>query len=363
MLLGYRYYDASVGRFISSDPAKAGDNWYAYCHNNPLVRTDPVGLDDADKKQRGENHKLDPKQVETIKEKIRELTGQNNETAKKERNALEQKLKAHEKAVGERGFGGDRPIQGNRPPNQRGNNPPNKNPPNNNPPNQRGNNPPKNNPPNGGNNGNGDANASGGGGNVGYDPGMGGVTEFLLGIGLALGLGGSGGGGFGGGICDNVGPISVPVIASCFEAGTLVVMADGTLKKIEYIHAGDMVLSYDEQTGITMAKEVLYKSKQLNEEDGIIISLPDGETIMATANHPFYVVGRGFVMARDVTLQMELKLTSGALVQAANISHQTAMKRLVYNLTISDFHNYFVGKAGVLVRGLSAVPASRSNHR
>ena len=46
MLLGERYYDASVGRFISSDPAKAGDNWYAYCENNPLTRTDPQGLDD-----------------------------------------------------------------------------------------------------------------------------------------------------------------------------------------------------------------------------------------------------------------------------------------------------------------------------
>jgi RHS repeat-associated protein len=44
MLLGHRYYDASVGRFISSDPAKAGDNWYAYCDNNPLSRIDPSGL-------------------------------------------------------------------------------------------------------------------------------------------------------------------------------------------------------------------------------------------------------------------------------------------------------------------------------
>ena len=43
-LLGHRYYDASVGRFISSDPAKAGDNWYAYCGNRPLSGIDPNGL-------------------------------------------------------------------------------------------------------------------------------------------------------------------------------------------------------------------------------------------------------------------------------------------------------------------------------
>ncbi len=44
MLLGHRYYDASVGRFISEDPIQAGDNWYAYCDNNPLKAIDPSGL-------------------------------------------------------------------------------------------------------------------------------------------------------------------------------------------------------------------------------------------------------------------------------------------------------------------------------
>ncbi|MCX6382231.1 MAG: RHS repeat-associated core domain-containing protein, partial [Armatimonadetes bacterium] len=52
MLLGNRYYDSSVGRFISRDPAKSGSNWFAYCGNNPLNRSDPNGLayicDDGD---------------------------------------------------------------------------------------------------------------------------------------------------------------------------------------------------------------------------------------------------------------------------------------------------------------------------
>ncbi len=47
MLLGHRYYDASIGRFISRDPAYAGTNYYAYCENNPLGHTDPTGLDDS----------------------------------------------------------------------------------------------------------------------------------------------------------------------------------------------------------------------------------------------------------------------------------------------------------------------------
>ncbi len=43
LLLGHRYYDASIGRFLSSDPAQAGSNWYAYCDNNPLGSVDPTG--------------------------------------------------------------------------------------------------------------------------------------------------------------------------------------------------------------------------------------------------------------------------------------------------------------------------------
>ena len=40
-----RYYDPSVGRFISEDPARDGMNWYAYCGNSPVMMVDPLGLD------------------------------------------------------------------------------------------------------------------------------------------------------------------------------------------------------------------------------------------------------------------------------------------------------------------------------
>ena len=43
-LLGHRYYDSSTGRFISRDPIQDGDNWYAYCGNDPVNGLDPSGL-------------------------------------------------------------------------------------------------------------------------------------------------------------------------------------------------------------------------------------------------------------------------------------------------------------------------------
>ena len=44
VLMGHRYYDSRTGRFISQDPAGDGDNWYAYCDNDPMDETDPSGL-------------------------------------------------------------------------------------------------------------------------------------------------------------------------------------------------------------------------------------------------------------------------------------------------------------------------------
>ena len=42
-----RYYDPSIGRFVSEDPAGfqgSGTNWYAYVGNNPVNANDPTGL-------------------------------------------------------------------------------------------------------------------------------------------------------------------------------------------------------------------------------------------------------------------------------------------------------------------------------
>ena len=41
-----RYYDPSIGRFMSEDPAQDGLNWYVYCGNNPVMYIDPMGLTD-----------------------------------------------------------------------------------------------------------------------------------------------------------------------------------------------------------------------------------------------------------------------------------------------------------------------------
>jgi RHS repeat-associated protein len=44
-LLGSRYYDPSLGRFITRDRGSHGRNWYTYCDNNPVTRADSSGYD------------------------------------------------------------------------------------------------------------------------------------------------------------------------------------------------------------------------------------------------------------------------------------------------------------------------------
>ena len=39
-----RWYDPTLGRFLTEDPARDGINWFAYCSNNPLAYIDPTGM-------------------------------------------------------------------------------------------------------------------------------------------------------------------------------------------------------------------------------------------------------------------------------------------------------------------------------
>ena len=39
-----RYYDPSIGSFITEDPARDGTNWYSYCAGNPVSYIDPSGM-------------------------------------------------------------------------------------------------------------------------------------------------------------------------------------------------------------------------------------------------------------------------------------------------------------------------------
>jgi RHS repeat-associated protein len=45
LYFGARFYDVEVGRFLTLDPIKSGNNWFIYCENNPLNYVDLLGLE------------------------------------------------------------------------------------------------------------------------------------------------------------------------------------------------------------------------------------------------------------------------------------------------------------------------------
>jgi RHS repeat-associated protein len=83
----------------------------------------------------------------------------------------------------------------------------------------------------------------------------------------------------------------------CFVAGTLVETIDGPIP-IEQIEEGEFVLSEDPETGDVTYKRVL--ETYVNETNELVHLNIDGEEVVTTPAHPFYVKDLGFVLAGDL---------------------------------------------------------------
>ncbi len=79
----------------------------------------------------------------------------------------------------------------------------------------------------------------------------------------------------------------------------------------------------------------------------------DEGDIDTTTNHPFYVIGRGWVAAGDLAVGDEVYnldgTTSVVLGSEIEVLDEPV---LVYNLEVEDFHSYFVGCVPVLVHNV-----------
>lgn len=76
----------------------------------------------------------------------------------------------------------------------------------------------------------------------------------------------------------------------------------------------------------------------------------DEGDIDTTANHPFYVIGKGWVAAGDLVDGDEVYNLDGTTsVVLASETEKLDEPVLVYNLEVEDFHSYFVGFVPVLV--------------
>ena len=149
----------------------------------------------------------------------------------------------------------------------------------------------------------------------------------------------------------------------CFAAGTEITMADGTVKLIEEVRQGDVVLSYDYLEN-KLSKNVVTATvvkPQLPHIVQIEVSDANGAVsqIVCTSDHPFWLVDQCAWAAHAPKLvteeiQAPARLEAGSTLLNSDGSHSSVLgvteldqRQDVYNFEVSQTHCYFAG--GVLV--------------
>lgn len=132
---------------------------------------------------------------------------------------------------------------------------------------------------------------------------------------------------------------------NCFTAGTKVLTDEGE-KPIEEIEVGDKVLAKSDETGEVAYKEVVgLFQKQTDEIYKVYIG---DEVIEATAEHPFWLDGKGWTEVKDLKVG-DLLVTSGGATLAIDKIKKEPREATVYNFEVADFHSYFVSNLGIWV--------------
>ncbi|WP_346768741.1 polymorphic toxin-type HINT domain-containing protein [Paenibacillus sp. HB172176] len=133
----------------------------------------------------------------------------------------------------------------------------------------------------------------------------------------------------------------------CFTAGTKVQTEAGE-KNIEDIEVGDKVLSKDEETGEVAYKEVTATFNHETGTDEIYKIHVGDQVIESTFNHPFWVDGKGWTFVKDLKPGDLLVQSDGHTlkIESIELEHE---KATVYNMTVDEFHTYFVSDLGFWV--------------
>ena len=147
---------------------------------------------------------------------------------------------------------------------------------------------------------------------------------------------------------------------ACFIAGTMVLTTAG-LVAIERLKAGDVVISTNPDTLETASKTVL--ETYVRKVDKLVHLTINGEEIVTTDNHPFYVQGRGFINAGNLLVGDKLISVNGEdLVIEKFFIEETAESVSVYNFQVEDYHTYFVGDCAVWVHNDCTAEQLRQNY-
>ncbi|MFE0423566.1 polymorphic toxin-type HINT domain-containing protein [Streptomyces sp. NPDC058953] len=139
-----------------------------------------------------------------------------------------------------------------------------------------------------------------------------------------------------------------------FLPDTMILMADGSRKKIKDIQLGDKILTTDPKTGKNVAREVVRTITTKHDKDFVTLQLstPKGkQKLISTVNHPFWVPAqRKWLEAGQLTPGTTLHTAQGESVRLES-SHYYEKQQQTHDLTVNDVHAYYVlaGETPVLV--------------
>lgn len=127
----------------------------------------------------------------------------------------------------------------------------------------------------------------------------------------------------------------------CLDGDTEFYCLDGKVRTIRDIYESGVdsidVLSYDSKTG-TLVPAVAHSFRiGQRTKKTYQITFSNGTTIEATANHPFFVRGEGWVKAED--LEVGMPMASGGIIMDADyrsICFSNASYRPIYSLVVPD---------------------------
>jgi hypothetical protein len=148
--------------------------------------------------------------------------------------------------------------------------------------------------------------------------------------------------------------IAPPRLYSCFVAGTPVTTLNGP-RPIETIRPGERVLTQSTETGLLGFQPVLTVHRNPPSKT-VRLTLDNGEEIVPSVYHRFWLAGKGWALARDLKRGDVLRGLSGR-IKITKVTSDAVVP--VFNLDVARDHTYFVGKHEYLVHD-NTLPPSRS---
>ncbi|RGG60914.1 hypothetical protein DXC00_13285 [Ruminococcus sp. OM07-17] len=88
----------------------------------------------------------------------------------------------------------------------------------------------------------------------------------------------------------------------------------------------------------------------IREDSKLIHLVINGEEIITTETHPFYVKNQGFIKAGELVIGYELLNSNCNVLLVENFDVElTDEPTKVYNFQVDEFHTYFVGTSQIMV--------------